>query len=81
MSEDKLDRLYDKVSEMSERMARVETMMTELTRDMQDVRHTLRNHEERLNGLESHKEATIGAKDIITWLAMAGIALWGVLSK
>ena len=73
------ERLYEKLAEISERLARVEVMMSELTDDMKDTKQTLRNHEARIKELESHKDATVGAKDIITWLVMAGIALWGVM--
>ena len=72
-------RVYDKLSEISERLARVEVLLSELTGDVRDMKTTLRDHETRINELESHKDATIGMKDVITWLVMAGIALWGVL--
>ena len=73
------NRVYDKLSEISERLARVEVLLSELTGDVRDMKTTLRDHETRINELESHKDATIGMKDVITWLVMAGIALWGVL--
>lgn len=79
MADEKLDKLYDKVSEMSERLARVETMIHERTDDTKEVRDMLERHERRISDLEKHKSSVIGAKDIATWLAMAAIALWGVL--
>lgn len=79
MNDEKLDRLFNKVSEMSERLARLETMIHERTDDTKEIRDMVGRHEKRLSELEKHSSAVIGAKDIITWLAMAGIALWGVL--
>ena len=72
-------RVYDKLSEISERLARVEVLLSELTGDVRDMKATLRDHETRINELESHKDAAFGMKDIVTWLVITGIALWGVL--
>lgn len=83
MNDEKLDKLYDKVSEMSERLserlARVETMIHERTDDTKETRDTLERHERRIAELEKHKSSVIGAKDIATWIVMAGIALWGAV--
>ena len=79
MNDDKLDRMFNKISEMSERLARLETMIHERIDDTKETRETLARHEKRISELEKHSSAVVSAKDIITWLAMAGIALWGVL--
>ena len=76
---DEQSRIYEKLSEISERLARVEVLLSESTGNMHDMKLTLRDHETRINELESHKDAAFGMKDIVTWLVMAGIALWGVL--
>ena len=75
----RLQDIQENQQDIRERLAKVEVMLGELTDDMKDMKHTLRSHESRIKELESHKDATIGAKDIVTWLAMAGIALWGVM--
>ena len=76
---DEQGRVYEKLSEISERLARVEVLLSELTGDVRDMKATLRDHETRINELESHKDAAFGMKDIVTWLVITGIALWGVL--
>lgn len=68
-----------KLDEIVERTIRMETMIESLASDTKDIRRTLHDHDERLHELENHKAATIGVKDIVTWLAMVGLALWGVL--
>lgn len=75
------ERLWNKLNEISERLARVETMIHERTDDTKEIRNMLKSHEDRLAELESHKHATIGAKDIVAWLAITGIMLWEVLKK
>lgn len=81
MSEDKLDKMFDKISEISERTVRVEVIMKEVANDINDTRRTLRNHEQRINELESHKDSVVGVKDVVAWLAIAGIMVWEVMSK
>lgn len=69
----------DKLSEISERLVRVETLLDEFKNDNKAIKAKLNNHEGRLQDLENHKASVISVKDIITWLVMAAIALWGVL--
>lgn len=73
------ERVWNKLNEISERLARVETMIHERTDDTKEIRNMLKSHEDRLCELESHKHATIGAKEIVAFIIMAGLALWGVL--
>jgi hypothetical protein len=76
----KLDeKIMLKLSEISERLVRVETLLDKLTDDNKLIREKLNNHEGRLQDLEAHKTSVISAKDIFTWCVMAAIALWGVL--
>lgn len=86
MSDSQIDRIMDALidirknqQDISERLAKVEVMLDGLTDNIREMKRTLREHDERINDLETHKDVAIGAKDIFTWLAMAGIALWGVL--
>ena len=81
MGEGNNDKFWNKLNEISERLARVETMIHERTDDTKEIRNMLKSHEDRLSELETHKASTIGAKDIVAWLAIAGIMIWEVLSR
>ena len=73
------ERFWNKLNEISERLARVETMIHERTDDTKEIRNMLKSHEDRIAELESHKHATIGAKEIVAFIITAAIAIWGVL--
>lgn len=79
MSEESMTYFRKKLDEIVERTIRMEAIMEGMNSDNKDIRRTLHDHDERLHELENHKAATIGIKDIVTWAAMAGLALWGVL--
>lgn len=77
-----LDRLQDiqqNQQDIRERLAKVETMLHERTDDTKEIRNLLKSHEDRLSELESHKHSSVGAREIVAFLIMAGLALWGVL--
>jgi len=77
-----LDRLQDiqqNQQDIRERLAKVETMLHERTDDTKEIRNMLKSHEDRLSELESHKHSGVGAREIVAFLIMAGLALWGVL--
>ena len=73
------ERLWNKLNDISERLARVETMIHERTDDTKEIRNMLKSHEDRLSELESHKHSSVGAREVVAFLVMAGLALWGVL--
>lgn len=73
------EKIMNKLSEISERLVRVETLLDKITDDNKAIKERLMNHEGRLQDLEQHKSTVISAKDIFTWAVMAAIALWGVL--
>lgn len=73
------EKFWDKLNEISERLARVETMIHERTDDTKEIRNMLKSHEDRLSELESHKHSSVGAREVVAFLVMAGLALWGVL--
>ena len=82
MSEESAYSVMQKLTEISERVARQEAILNNLSSTLQDdIRLKLREQEKRLFELETHKASTIGAKDIVTWLAVTGIAVWEVLSR
>ena len=55
MNAEKVDKIMDKLSEISERMVRVETLLNELKDDSKAMKDKLNNHEGRLQDLEKHK--------------------------
>ena len=88
MSDNQIDRIIDKLDDIQKdqrdmlvRLGKVETMIHERTDDTKEIRNMLKSHEDRLAELESHKHSTIGAREIIAFLVMAGVALWGALKQ
>lgn len=79
MEDSQLIKLYDKLSELSERMAKVETMLQ--TRAVENERFiaTLDEHDERITTLEENKARLFGVKEFIAWAIAVAIALWGVM--
>lgn len=81
MSDEQIMKLMEKLNEMDKRNVKMETLMQEWSSDVKDIRQLLRDYDKRINELERHKDTVIGAKDVITWLAIAGIMVWEVLSR
>ena len=81
MNEEQTIKLMEKLNDISERIVKIETLMQEWSTDTKEIRQLLKEHERRIAELENHKSATVGAKDIIAWVAIAGIMVWEVLSK
>ena len=79
MSDYQIDSIMSVLVDVRERLARVETMIHERTDDTKEIRNMLKSHEDRLSELESHKHSSIGAREVVAFLVMAGLALWGVL--
>ena len=61
MSGDSSEKIMDKLSEISERLVRVETLLDKITDDNKAIREKLNNHEGRLQDLEQHKSTVISA--------------------
>lgn len=74
-------KVMDKLTEIGERLAVVETLLKERSTDTDTIYKTLKSFGSRIGELEKHRNQVIGAKDVFTWLAMAAIAVWGVISK
>jgi len=81
VSEEQVMKLMEKLNDMDKRSAKMETLIQEWRSDVKDIRQLLREYDKRLNELESHKDTVIGAKDVITWLTIAGIMVWEVMSR
>ena len=79
MNDEQVMKLMDKLSELSERMARVETMLQANHDSDKAIVKTLADHDERIGALEQSRASALSYKEIIAWLTVTGIALWGVL--
>lgn len=79
MDEAQVMKLMDKLSELSERMARVETMLQANHDSDKAIMKTLAGHDERIGALEQSRASAMSYKEIIAWFTVTGIALWGVL--
>ena len=79
MDESQIIKFYDKLSEMSERIARMETMLQAREAENGRITTILDEHEERIASLEENKAKFFGVKEFVAWSIAVGIALWGVL--
>ena len=74
-----LQDIRESQQDIRERLAKVETMLHERTDDTKELRDMLKSHEDRITDLEAHKSSNMGAREIVAFLIMAGLALLGVL--
>ena len=79
MDEAQIIKLMDKLSELSERMARVETLLQANHDADKAIAKTLADHDERIDALEQSKASAMSVKELIAWSLAFGVALWGVL--
>ena len=79
MDEAQIIKLMDKLSELSERMARVETLLQTNNDADKAIAKTLADHDERIDALEQAKASAMSVKELIAWSLAFGVALWGVL--
>ena len=79
MDEAQIIKLMDKLSELSERMARVETLLQTNHDADKAIAKTLADHDERIDALEQSKASAMSVKELIAWSLAFGVALWGVL--
>lgn len=79
MDEAQVIKLMDKLSELSERMARVETLLQTNHDADKAIAKTLADHDERIDALEQSKASAMSVKEFIAWSLAFGVALWGVL--
>jgi hypothetical protein len=75
----KLDKILEKQAEIVERMACVEASANVLVRDVQEMRHDLKKHDERIAELESQRSFFTGGVGFAAWVATIGVAIAGVL--
>ena len=79
MDEVQIIKLMEKLSELSERMARVETLLQTNHDADKAIAKTLADHDERIATLEQSKASAMSVKELIAWSLAFGVALWGVL--
>ena len=79
MDEAQIIKLMDKLSELSERMARVETLLQTNHDADKAIAKTLADHDERIDALEQAKASAMSIKEVVAWSLAFGVALWGVL--
>jgi hypothetical protein len=79
LNDEQILRFLDKLNEVSERLARVETMLRQRSVEMENVSNTLARHDERLTQLENNKAAFLGIKNLIAWGITVAIAVWGLM--
>ena len=81
MSEEQLVKFYDKLSEVSERTARIEAMLASQVMESQRLGALLDNHEARLAALEKNNERYFGVREFIVWAIAVSISIAGVMWK
>lgn len=79
MTDDQVLKFYEKISEMSERIARVETMLKERHDESIRVAELLNIHDERISKLERSNAKFFGSKEIVAWSVATGIGIVGVI--
>ena len=79
MEDSQIIKIYDKLSEVSERIARLEAMLQARVSESERILATLDEHEERIASLEENKAKFFRAKEFVAWLIAVGIAVWGCI--
>jgi len=79
MGESQMEKIMSKLTDIGERLVKVETLLKERTADTNIIFDTLRQHENRINELEKHRTQVVSVKDILTWVAMFAVAALGVI--
>lgn len=88
MGDDTIVRLFKKLDDLSERMARVETKIDEhnkyasgLEQNIGQIREEITGHEKRINELEQAKAGAVSIKEFVGWIAAVAATLWGWLKS
>lgn len=72
-------KMLEKLSDISERLAKVEVMLNERVRAAGDILDTLEQHEDRIRELEQSDAEMFTTKNLFVWGVATLIAAWGVL--
>ena len=71
-------KMLEKLSDISERLAKVEVMLNERSRATSEIVETLEQHEERIRELEQSDTEMFTTKSLFVWGVATLIAAWGV---
>ena len=77
-------KLMDKLSELGERMARVEEMLRQQIIASNSINEVLDKHEERINSLEANRDNIQGWKQVaVSLIALVGFigTMAGIINK
>lgn len=78
MEQDDVVKMLEKLSDISERLAKVEVMLSERSHATKEIVETLEQHEDRIRSLEQADTEMFTAKNLFVWGVATLIALWGV---
>lgn len=70
-------KMLEKLSDISERLAKVEVMLSERSRATSEIVETLEQHEDRIRNLEQSDTKIFTTKNLFVWGIAVIIALWG----
>ena len=79
MEQDDVVKMLEKLSDISERLAKVEVMLSERPRATSGIVETLEQHEERIRELGQSDTEMFTTKNLFVWGVAILIAAWGVL--
>lgn len=81
MNDEQVMKLMDKLSELSERIARVETMLRERATELEEINCVLKQHNDRIAVLEQNRASMRDIIGFIGWAIAMVIAVWSVIAK
>lgn len=79
MTDEQLLKFYEKISEMSERIARMETMLQARSDENIRLSEVISIHEERIAVLEKSNAKIFGSKELVVWGIATAIGIMGVI--
>lgn len=74
-------KLMDKLSELSERIARVETMLRERASEVEEINNILKQHNDRIAILEQGKASLTDMTSFLGWAVATAVAIWSVITR
>lgn len=81
MNDEQVMKLMDKLSELSERIARVETMLRDRATELEEINAILKQHNDRIAILEQNKASLHDIVGFVGWAVATAIAIWSVVFK
>ncbi len=81
MSEDISRKFYDRVTEMCERLAKIETLLTVQEETSKKLGVLIDNHERRIAELEGSNAQFFGIREFVAWAVAVGIGIAGVVIR